>query len=290
MAEDYLVSQTAAGLLKATVTRTTELTREAQARHETYPVATAALGRAMAASLLLATSPEKPRHLTLRLLGDGHVGAVVADTDGSGGVRGYVQNPRVLLPLNDLGKLDVARAVGRGILHISRDLGLKEPYSGSTELISGEIAEDLAWYLQQSEGRPAAVGLGVLVNPEGVPVASGGFLLELLPGAGSLADELSQRVAGLPPVTTLLAAGATPEDLLAMLLKDLHPGPRWQAPVRYHCGCSRERTQRLLSLLGRDTLTEIITQEGQAEMSCHFCGNVYTFGAKELAEILAQET
>lgn len=286
---DYLVSRTAAGLFKATAALTTELTREAQARHGTYPVATAALGRAMSAALLLATSRNKPQHFTLRVLGDGPLGAVVADTDGSGGVRGYVQNPRVLLPLNVRGKLDVARAVGQGILHISRDLGLKEPYSGSTELISGEIAEDLAWYLKQSEQRPAAVGLGVLVSPEGIPVSSGGFLLELLPGAASLADELSRRVAALPPVTTLLHTGASPEDILELILKDLEPGPSWTEPVYYRCGCSRDRTRRLLSLLGRDTLTEMLSQDGQAEMSCHFCGNVYAFTAEELEAILHEE-
>lgn len=288
LATDYLVRGRLAGRLRAVAVRSTDLTREAQVRHGTTPVATAALGRALAAALLLGTNPEKPEHLTLRILGDGPLGAVVADTDGRGGVRGYVQNPGVLLPLNGRGKLDVGRAVGKGILHISRDLGLREPYSGSTELRTGEIAEDLAWYLRQSEQIPSAVALGVLVNPDGTPAVAGGYLLQLLPDGRSEAEELEAKLRKMPPVTALLLEGLTPEEILRNFLREGEELELEKVEVAYRCRCSLERSRRLLVLLGAEGVREILTEDGGAELRCHFCGAVYRFDAADLAKILRE--
>ena len=266
----------------------TGLVESARRRHRTYPVATAALGRTLMGALLLGQALMKPPdRLTLRLMGDGPLGTVIADADAEGGVRGYVQNPQVALPLKPNGKLDVGRAVGAGRLAVSRSMGDAPPYTSTSALVSGEVGADLAAYLLRSEQIPSAVSLGVLLRGSGTVRSAGGLLLQILPGGEAFIPELEERVQALGPISSR-AEGAQAGDLIHTLLDgltDLHVAEG--APPALRCTCSRSRAGRSLLLLGGTTLRELVA-EGRAELRCHFCGRTYRFARADL-ERLAED-
>lgn len=266
------------------------MVERARTIHDTWPVATAALGRTLlAASMLGSQLKEEDGSVTLRLKGGGPLGTVLAVADSGGNARGYVQNPAVDLPRKAAGKLDVGSAVGAaGTLTLIRDIGLKEPYVGSVALLSGEVAEDLAGYFVQSEQIPTACALGVLVDTDESVLAAGGYLIQLLPGADEgVIGALEAGVARVGPVSALLAQGAGPEELLRQVLAGFSLKVLRRDPVSYRCACSRERVSRALVSMGRGELTALIREQGGAEISCQFCERVYRFSKAELEELLA---
>ena len=287
---DYLVRAVGAdGDFRIFACTATDLVDQARKRHSTWPVATAALGRTMIASLLLGANMKGEDIITLRVLGDGPLGAVVVTADAKGKVRGYVQNPNIHLPSPKPGKLAVGAAVGKGLLNITRDLGLKEPFTGSVELVSGEIAEDLALYLTKSEQTPSAVSLGVLVEPDNSVRAAGGLILQLMPGADDeVLEKLEENLASLPPISSLVAEGKKPEDIVELVCQNLSFKIVGDMPICFSCNCSRERLKNILISLGSEELEEMISEQGQAEVQCHFCSEKYTFNSSELQQILRQ--
>ena len=268
------------GLIKVSAVSSRELTERARQIHKTLPVATAALGRLLAAASMMGNAmKEEAASLTLQIKGGGPLGTLLAVSDHEGGVRGTVGNPQVDLPLREDGKLDVGAAVGsRGTLTVIRDLRMKEPYVGSVGLLWGEIAEDIALYFVESEQVPTACGLGVLVDRDQSVLAAGGYLVQLLPGAGEeTAGELEASIRAAGPVTELLAKDPDPEALLRRALPGLELEVLEKRPVEYRCDCSRERMERALISLGREELREMIDEQGGAELTCRFCDNVQKF-------------
>lgn len=286
--EDYIVRAVADdGSFRIFAARTTNAVEEARARHNCWPVAAAALGRTMTGALLLGVNMKGEDTLTVRILGDGPLGAILVTANAKGEVRGYVQEPQVHLPSTPEGKLPVGAAVGRGYLHITRDLGLKEPFTGSVELISGEIAEDFAHYLTTSEQTPSAVSLGVLVETDNSVVAAGGLLLQLLPQApDETLEKLEQNLAQLPPVSSLIHKGETPEDIIRRVTRGINIKILESRPVRFCCQCSRERLEDLLVGIGKEEVFSMLEEQGQAEINCHFCSERYKFEREDLVKIL----
>jgi molecular chaperone Hsp33 len=278
---------TADGAVRVGVVTLSNSVEAARHAHGTLPVATAALGRAMAGALLLAQGLKAPERLTLRLLGDGPLGGVIADASPDGDVRGYVKRPRVMLPPNAQGKLDVGRAVGHnGLLHVSHDSGSGQPYTGSVPLLSGEIGEDLANYLHSSLQVASAVAVGVRVGTGGVVLGAAGILAQRLPD-GDLAtlvriDEAMQAIA---PLSSRAAEGLAARDVLARLLKGMAHGAVTETAVGWRCTCTRERTVRVLASLGSDALDTMIVEDDGAELRCEFCGTTYRFDGAELRQI-----
>ncbi|MEA5421283.1 Hsp33 family molecular chaperone HslO [Spirulina sp. CCNP1310] len=289
---DQLIRATAAnGGIRAVGVISTRLTEEARQRHHLSYVATAALGRAMAASLLLASSMKQPQsRVNLRIRSDGPLGGLLVDGGLDGTVRGYVINPQVELPPNAKGKLDVGGAMGQGFLYVVRDVGYGYPYSSTVELISGEVGEDVAHYLSTSEQTPSALLVGVFVGENGV-TAAGGLLLQILPKAArdeSLVELLESRLVGLTGFTPLLQAGQSLPDIFQNLLGDLdlHIFPEVQM-VRYQCDCSFDRALGALKLFGVQDLQDMLEKEGSAEATCHFCGEVYRADVAHLTRLIA---
>ncbi|MGB9858531.1 MAG: Hsp33 family molecular chaperone HslO [Moorellaceae bacterium] len=284
---DYLVRATAAeGEILALAARTTDLVQEARNLHRTSPVATAALGRVLTGAALMAATLKDGHSLTLRVEGDGPLGSIVAVAR-PGAVKGYVAEPQVDLPLKARGKLDVGRAVGKGWLYVIKDLGLKEPYVGSVELVSGEIGEDLAYYFTASEQKPSAVGLGVMVEPDGRVGAAGGYLVQVLPEASQeLAEALEKNIKEAGAVSRLISQGATPEDILYLLLKGYSFKIHQRDPLKFTCDCSRERLRNILLALGPEELKQLLAEQGGAEAKCAFCNRTYWFDRGEVAELL----
>lgn len=271
----------AATVCAVNLTRGVETARSA---HETLPVATAALGRTMAGALLLAQGLKAPERLTLRILGNGPLGALVADASPTGEVRAYVQNPRVMLPPNDRGKLDVGRGVGHeGLVHVSHDTGLRYPYTGSVPIVSGEIGEDIAHYLATSLQVNAAVAVGVRVGTGGVVLGAGGILVQRLPD-GDLAtiDRLERALSDLGPVSSAIAAGADARQLVEAVVAQAGHGELTELDAMFRCTCNRERTAQVMASLGNEALDEMIEDGDGAEVRCQFCGAVYRFDADEL--------
>lgn len=290
MSEDYAVRATVqGGVLRAFAARTTELVKELQRRHHTWPVATAALGRAVTVGAMMGLMLKGERdRLTIQIKGNGPLGQIVVDADSRGNVRGYVDNPAVDLPLNARGKLDVAGAVGEGMLYIVKDLGLKEPYRGSVPLVSGELGEDFTYYFTTSEQIPSAVGVGVLVDRDGSVLASGGFILQVLPGADEeMITQLEERIAAMASVTDRIQSGATPEDLLREVIGEEVQVLQRQ-PVAFDCSCSPERIRSLLKSMGKEEISDILKSRGEAEVVCHFCNERYVVEKAELEEWLGE--
>jgi len=290
MREDYAVRATAhGGTLRAFAARTTELVKELQRRHHTWPVATAALGRAVTVGAMMGLMLKGERdRLTIQIKGNGPLGQIVVDADSRGHVRGYVDNPAVDLPLNDRGKLDVAGAVGEGMLYVVKDLGLKEPYRGSVPLVSGELGEDFTYYFTVSEQIPSAVGVGVLVDRDGSVLASGGFILQVLPEAEEeTIARLEERIAAMTSVTDRIQAGAAPEDLLREVIgEDVQVLQR--QPVSFDCSCSPDRIRSLLKSMGKEEISALLQKQGKAEVICHFCSERYVMEREELEKWLGE--
>jgi molecular chaperone Hsp33 len=288
---DQLIRATAAdGGIKAVGVITTRLTQEARQRHKLSYVATAALGRTMAAGLLMASSMKRVgSRVNVRVKGDGPLGGVLADAGLDGTVRGYVGNSSVELPPNDQGKLDVGGAVGEGFLYVVRDIGHGYPYSSTVELVSGEIGDDVAHYLASSEQTPSALVLGVFVGEQGV-TAAGGILIQVLPKAArdeELVATLESRVSALSGFTPLLQAGKTLTEIFNDLLGDmgLNIFPESQM-LRFHCGCSFDRVLGALKILGASELQDMIMKDDGAEATCEFCGNVYQASSDDLTQLI----
>jgi len=289
---DQLIRATAVdGGIRAVGVITTRLTEEARVRHRLSYVATAALGRTMAAGLLMASSMKRiGSRVNVRVKGDGPLGGILVDAGLDGTVRGYVDCPYVELPPNTKGKLDVGGAVGSGYLYVVRDIGYGYPYSSTVELVSGEIGDDVAHYLVSSEQTPSALVLGVLVGAGGV-AASGGLLIQVLPKAArddALVLTLESRVAALAGFTPLLQAGKTLSEILSDLLGDmgLTIFPESQM-LRFHCGCSFDRMLGALKILGEAELQDMIIKDDGAEATCDFCGQVYQASSNHLAQLIA---
>lgn len=281
------------GSVLAIAADTTDIAAAIEHYHVTSAVVTAAVGRlATAASMMGVLLKGEKDTLTLRLNGDGPIGAIIAVSDSKGNVKAYPLNPVVELPLNEKGKLDVAGAVGKnGYLSVIRDLGLKDPYVGQTPIVSGEIAEDITHYFATSEQTPTVCALGVLVNPDLTVKAAGGFLVQLLPYADDGAiDVLEENIKGLPPISTMIAEGKRPDEICNILLNGLEPEILDESMVSYHCDCNRERVERALISLGKDQLEEIIREDHGTEVLCHFCNKKYRFNEQELTDLLHRAT
>lgn len=289
---DYIVNAiTSNGAIRVVAADTTELCNRAQEIHKMSPTAAAALGRTLTAAAIMGSMLKSSEDsLTLQLNGGGPIGKVVAVSDGNANVKGYVSNPLVDLPLNEKGKLDVGGAIGRdGMLGIVRDLGLKEPYIGQVPLVNGEVAEDLTQYYATSEQLPTAVALGVLVDVDYTIKAAGGFILQVLPGAyDEDIDNVEKTVASLSSVTEMLDEGKTPKDIVEHLLSDYEIEYFDDVPTKYSCDCSRERTDRALISIGKDELAKIINEDEKAQITCHFCDNVYDYTKEELEKLLEE--
>ncbi|NLT94226.1 MAG: Hsp33 family molecular chaperone HslO [Clostridia bacterium] len=286
---DSLVRATALdNTIRVSAVVTTKLTNEARLRHNTFPVATAALGRTMNAALLLTWGlKEKDETITIRIIGDGPLGGIIVDANTEGEVRGYVQNPQVDLPLSEKGKLDVGAAVGKGTVYVTKDIGLKEPYTGSIPLVSGEIGEDIAAYLAQSEQIPSLVSLGVLVNPDFTVAASGGIIIQALPNTPEeVLVKIEENAARILPVSTLIKEGNKPKDLIKLYLEGIDVEYLEEKPVRFQCRCSLERVKSALVSLGQKELEDMIKKDGKAEVVCHFCNEAYFLNKAELKELL----
>ncbi|ASS89741.1 Hsp33 family molecular chaperone HslO [Aeribacillus pallidus] len=285
---DYLVKSLAyGGGVRAYAVKTTDTVSEAQRRHQTWPTATAALGRAMTAGVMMSSMLKGDEKLTIKIEGGGPIGAIVIDSNSKGQVRGYVSNPKTHFELNKHGKLDVARAVGRnGTLSIVKDLGLREHFSGKVPIISGELGEDFAYYLVTSEQVPSSVGVGVLVNPDNSVLAAGGFIIQLMPGTEeSIIAEIETRLEKIEPISKQIQKGLTPEEILEGVLGEGNVKVIDRMPVSFHCSCSKDRFASAIISLGEEEIQQIIDEDEKAEAQCHFCNEVYVFSKEELQEL-----
>jgi len=279
------------GMVKAAAVSTRGITERARNIHHTTPVATAALGRALAGVSMMGNALKgQGESVTLQIKGGGPLGTVLAISDAEGNVRGYVGDPTVDLPLREDGKLNVGGAVGHdGTLTVIKDLGLKEPYVGTIDLLGGEIAEDIAAYFVESEQIPSACGLGVLVDRDRSVLASGGYLIQLLPGAGE--DVIAKVEGGIyaaPSVTNILKDDPDPVHLLQTVLSDFELEILETTPIEYRCYCSRERTERALLSLGSAELEDMLREQGGAELTCQFCDRVHVFSGDELRNMITE--
>ncbi|GGG07855.1 33 kDa chaperonin [Paenibacillus albidus] len=287
--KDRLIRGTAMnGRVRAFAVRTTGLVEELRRRHDTYPTATAALGRTLTAAAMMGAMLKGQEKLSIRVKGNGPLGQVVAESNALGEVRGYVHHPHVHLPSNSAGKLDVAGAVGtEGFIDVIKDLGMKEPYRGSIPIVSGELGEDFTYYFAVSEQTPAAVGLGVLVDTDNSVLVAGGFIVQLLPGLSDAEiTEIEKAVGAMPSVTSLLDQGLEPEEMLHLLLPDVIVMDELE--IRFACQCSRERVEQTLVSLGQHELERLIEEDDKAEVVCHYCNEAYVFDKEELQVILDQ--
>lgn len=267
---------------------TTSMVEEARRLHNTSPVASAALGRALTSSSIMGIMMKGDNDkLTLSINGKGPLGTIVCVADSKGTVKGYVSNPLVDIPSRADGKLDVGSAVGiNGLVTIIKDMGMKEPYTGQYPLVNGEIAEDLTAYYAYSEQQPSAIALGVLVDVDYSIKAAGGFIVQLMPEAEEKdIDILEKNLSQITSVSHLIDEGKIPEDLINLVLKDLEPMVYEKIPVSYKCDCSRERIEKALISIGKKDLDEIIKEDKLAEISCHFCNTVYHFNEAELIDL-----
>lgn len=267
-----------------------DLVQEAQTRHDTWSASSAVLGRTLIAGVLLAGAELTDKEeLTIRLLGDGPVGPTIVTAKSDLTVKGYVKNPHIALPPKENGHIDVKKAVGKGWLEVTKDLGLKEPYTGQVPIVSGEIAEDIAYYLTKSEQIPSAVGLSVFVNPNNTIGEAGGFMLQALPGASdSLIDQTIERINNLPALSSSFLDGMTPEELAKKILGD-DCKILEKDDVAFKCDCSKEKYGDILTTLKNSQLKEMIEKDHGAELTCNFCGEKYDFSEDELKAILAKK-
>ncbi len=290
---DYLVRATAADNgIRAFAATTRDLVEHARQVHNTSPVATAALGRLMTAGVMMGSMMKGDEDLiTLQIKGDGPIQGIVVTADSHGGVKGYVYNPEVLIHANEKGKLDVAGAVGQGELCVIRDTGLKDPYVGTIQLVSGEIAEDITYYFAASEQIPSAVALGVLMDRANYVKQAGGLIIQLMPFASDeLVDKLENKIAQITSLTSLLDQGMTPEQILEFVLGDMGLEIMDKMPLEFSCNCSRERVEKAVISTGSGELQDMIEEGKPIEVSCHFCGRKYEFSVEELRSMLKRAT
>lgn len=282
---DYLVRAIAFdGQVRAFATNTTATVSEAQKRHNTWPIVSAALGRSMTASVIMGAMLKGDDKITVKIQGNGPIGPMIIDTNAKGEVRGFVTNSHVHFDLNEHGKLDVRAGVGtEGTLTVVKDLGMRDMFSGQTPIVSGEIAEDFTYYFASSEQVPSSVGLGVLVNPDNTILAAGGFIIQLMPGCEEeTIDEIEKRLSSIEPVSKMIEKGYTPEQILEAVLGEGNVQVLSSMPVKFQCQCSKERFGAAIIGLGVGEIQDMIEEDGQAEAQCHFCLENYHFTKEEL--------
>ena len=288
--KDYIVRATAGnGQIRAFAATTQNLVEEARQRHNTSPVATAALGRLLTAGTMMGSMMKNDSDvLTIQIKGDGPIGGLTVTADVNGNVKGYVENPDVILPPKN-GKLDVGGAIGIGLLNIIKDMGLKEPYVGQTILVTSEIAEDLTYYFANSEQVPSSVGLGVLMNKDNTVRCAGGFIVQVMPFVtDEVVTKLEKNIKKISSVTSMLDDGCTPEQMLEHVLDDLDMVVTDTLPAAFKCNCSHERIEKAIISIGKKDIQELIDEGKEVEVKCHFCNTAYTFSVDELKEILKQ--
>lgn len=286
---DYIVRATAADeTVRAFAIRSTEMAAVARETHMALPVVTAALGRLLSAGAMMGSMMKGEKDLlTLQIKGDGPIGMLTVTADSHGNVKGFPANPAVDIPRKYAGKLDVGGAVGKGILTVIMDLGLREPYNGQVELQTGEIGDDLAYYYTVSEQTPSAVGLGVMVDTDSSVKHSGGFIIQIMPDAEEeTIAALESKLSGAPSVTSMMEDGMSPEDILEYYLGALDLRINETLPVRFHCDCSKEKVGRALATISTKDLEDIINDGEEIEVKCYFCNSAYKFGIDELREIM----
>lgn len=273
------------GQVRAFACLSTELVNELQRRQDSWPVATAALGRTATIAAMMGLTLKNQERLTVQLTGDGPLGKLLVDADADGHVRGTVENPHIHLPANALGKLDVGGGVGSGLLTVMRDTGLKDVYRGSSELQSGEIADDFIYYFAVSEQVPSAIGAGVLVDTDNSVIVSGGFMLQLMPGhTAETIDLVEKNISSIPSVTDFLQSMPDAEALLRKVLPDARI--LQSQPISFQCTCSRERMLAAIRTLGEAEVRDMIERQHGAQTICHFCNEVYEFSEAELEALL----
>ena len=287
--KDYIVRATAAeGQIRAFAITSRELVETARQDHNTSPVATAALGRLLSAGAMMGVMMKGEKDvLTLQIRCNGPIGGLTVTADAHGNVKGFVENPDVMLPPNAKGKLDVGGALDLGFLSVIKDLGLKEPYVGQTELKTGEIAEDLTYYFANSEQVPSSVGLGVLMEKDNTVRQAGGFIIQLMPFVeDSVVDRLEKKLSSVDSVTSYLDRGFTPEQLLDEFLGEFGLEILDKLDTQFHCDCSREKVEKALISVGKKELNDMVQEGKPVEVKCHFCNHAYKFDIEDLKEIL----
>lgn len=287
--KDYLVKAIAYNdQVRAYAVITTETVGEAQRRHQTWPTASAALGRSMTASVILGAMLKGEEKITVKIDGGGPIGTILVDANTKGEVRGYVTNPQTHFDLNAQGKLDVQQAVGtNGMLTVSKDIGLQQPFVGHVPLISGELGDDFTSYIVHSEQVPSSVGVGVLVNPDQTIQAAGGFIIQLLPGTNDeTITRIEERLKEIMPISSMVEQGMTPEQILEQVLGAENVKFLEKMPIHFQCQCSKERITNAIVSLGSEEIQDMIQTDGKADAQCHFCNENYHFSKKDLELLL----
>lgn len=290
---DYIVRATAANAqIRVFAATTKETVEAARVAHNSSPVVTAAVGRLMTAASMMGTMMKGEKDLlTIQFKGDGPMKGMTVTADSQGNVKGYAIEPQVILPPNALGKLDVGGAIGLGVMSVIKDMGLREPYVGQTELRSGEVGDDLTYYFATSEQTPSSVGLGVLMNKDNTVKQAGGFIIQLMPFAEEeVIVNLEKKLAKITSVTNLLDAGNTPEQIIDILLGDLGVEILDKLPVQFMCNCDKDRISKALISIGKQEINSMIDDGEEIEVKCHFCNSAYNFSIDELKELLKEAT
>lgn len=291
MSKDYVVRATAANqMIRAFAVDVTETTAEAQTRHNTSPVITAALGRLLAAAAMMGSGMKGEEDiLTLMVRSEGPAKGFTVTANSKGEVKGYPLVPQVELPPKSKGKLDVGGALGHGTLTVIMDLGLKEPYSGQVELQTGEIGDDLTYYFAVSEQTPSSVGVGVMIDKDLSVKHAGGFIIQLMPDASEeVIEKLEDEISKMEPVTTLMDRGMTPEEILETILGSLELTITEKLPIKFYCNCSQDRVSKALATLKDSELQEMIDDGEEIEVKCHFCNSDYHFSVEDIKSTLMQ--
>lgn len=285
---DYIVRATAANAqIRAFAITSRDTVEHARSAHDLSPVVTAALGRLMTGAVMMGSMLKGGKDLlTLQINGRGPVRSLVVTADAGGHVKGYAGSPQAMMPPNNAGKLDVGGVIGKGTLTVIKDMGLKEPYSSTVALQTGEIGDDLTYYFAASEQVPSVVALGVLMDRNNTVKQAGGFILQLMPFTEeAVIGALEKKLASLAPVTTLLEEGKSPEQILEDVLGDLGVEFTDRIPVSFYCNCSKERVEKVLTSLSREELKDLIDEGKDVELNCHFCNTDYTFSVEELRKL-----
>ncbi len=285
---DYIVRATAANAqIRAFAITSRDTVEHARSAHDLSPVVTAALGRLMTGAVMMGSMLKGEKDLlTLQINGRGPVRSLVVTADAGGHVKGYAGSPQAMMPPNSAGKLDVGGVIGKGTLTVIKDMGLKEPYSSTVALQTGEIGDDLTYYFAASEQVPSVVALGVLMDRNNTVKQAGGFILQLMPFTEeAVIGALEKKLASLAPVTTLLEEGKSPEQILEDVLGDLGVEFTDRVPVSFYCNCSKERVEKVLTSLSREELKDLIDEGKDVELNCHFCNTDYTFSVEELRKL-----
>ena len=289
--EDYLVKATTHdGMIRAYAISSTRLVEEARRRQDSWATTTAALGRTLTITTMMGAMLKGENTLTVKVEGDGPIGAIVAYGNAKGEVRGYVSNPHVDFELNEQGKLDVRRAVGTsGSVSVIKDLGLKDYFTGQVPIVSGEISEDFTYYFATSEQTPSAVGAGVLVNPDHSVSSAGGFIVQIMPGASDeVITHLEKQLQSFPSISALISKGYKPEEVLQRLFDDTEVKIHEKMSVHFLCKCSKERFEQAIISLGKDEIQAMINEDHGAETVCHFCNEKYYFTENELISLVQE--